>query len=115
MNLRHSASSGIGLLTLLFGFMPSTPAQTSLPVPLVPKQGQAKGIDKTSSGLGGPITPSHPNFFSDSAPPPAPAPLDLDDDFAVQPLRTPSSAPVAPLVGDPPRTNRGGLINIETD
>jgi hypothetical protein len=112
MNLRNAVLTGLGLPILLFGDMP-TQAQTKLLVPKPPSTGA--GASRVSSSLGGPITPTQPNFFDSSSTPLAPPSLSLDNDFATRSPSPASETPVAPIVGDPPRTSRGGIINIKTD
>ncbi len=111
MNLPNAILVGFGLSTLLLGNMPSVQAQARLIVPKPP----SSSTSRVSSSLGGPITPSQPNFFENVSTPLTPPPLSLENDNANQILRTTSDAPVVPMVGDPPRTSRGGIINIKTD
>lgn len=112
MNLRNAVFAGLGLLSLLLGATFSAQAQSSTAVAQPPLGGA-----KLSSSLGGPITPTQPNFFAESTAPVSPASLNqtLDGSFANQPIPASSSEPAAPLVDDPPRPSKGGIINIKTD
>lgn len=111
MNLRNTLVTGLGLSTLLLGYS-SAQAQTKLQVPQQPP----KGMSKLSSSLGGPVTPTKPDFFQDSSATSTLPSLSLDNDDANQQiLRSNADGPVVPMVGDPPRGGRGGIINIKTD
>ena len=112
MKLRHSIFSGLGLSAVLLCSISSAQA--------VPKNIPAqnpKPMAKVSSNLGGPITPSQPDFFANSNTPLLPASLNanLDNGFASQSVPSAEDKSPTPLVGDPPRPTRGGIINIKTD
>jgi hypothetical protein len=112
MNLRNTLMTGLGLSTLLLGY-PSAQAQTKLQVP---QQQPPKGMSKLSSSLGGPVTPTKPYFFEDSSATSTLPSLSLDNDDADRQIRRSNAdGPVVPMVGDPPRGSRGGIINIKTD
>jgi hypothetical protein len=113
MKLRHSIFSGLGLSVLLLGSIASAQA--------IPKavRGQASTntMAKTASSLGGPITPSQPDFFANSNNLVLPTVVNstLDNGLAGQPIPSADAKSPTPLVGDPPRPSRGGIINIKTD
>ncbi len=109
MKLRHSIFSGLGLTALLLCTISSAQA--------APKTAPIKTMAQTSSTLGGPITPSQPNFFANSNSLVLPASINssLDNGFASQPIPSAAEKSPIPLVGDPPRPTRGGIINIKTN
>lgn len=113
MNLRHSIFSGFGLSVLLVCAIPSARATPKTALGQTP----TKAMAKTSSILGGPITPSQPDFFADSNNLvfPTSVNLTLDNGLAGQPIPSAADKSPTPLVGDPPRPTRGGIINIKTD
>jgi hypothetical protein len=115
MNLYHSIFSGLGLSALLFCAVSSVQAMPksmpkNTPTPI-------KAMAKPSLSLGGPITPSQPNFFGNSNGPVLPASVNssLGSGFASQPIPSAAEKSPIPLVGDPPRPTRGGIINIKTN
>jgi hypothetical protein len=112
MNLTYTVFSSLGLSTLLVCVMSSAQAR---PNPSVSQP--SKPITKLSSSLGGPITPTQPDFFAGSNPsvPPASMNQTLDSGFKDQPVQARSDRPAAPMVDDPPRPTKGGIINIKTD
>jgi hypothetical protein len=111
MKLRNAVFSGIGLSMVLV----CAASAQSRPSKAVPHSSQA--MTKSSSSLGGPITPTQPDFFTIVNAPVLPESLNqsLDAGFANQPIPSAEEKTVVPLVGDPPRQSRGGLINIKTD
>jgi hypothetical protein len=111
MNLHRSIFSGLGLSALLLCASSSAQAMPkNTPTPI-------KEMAKPSLSLGGPITPSQPNFFANSNGPVLPASVNssLGSGFASQPIPSAAEKSPIPLVGDPPRPTRGGIINIKTD
>ena len=113
MNLRHSIFSGLGLSVLLLCASFSAQAMPKTSPNLAPE----KAMTKTSSSLGGPIILSQPDFFANSNGLVLPASINptLDNGFAGQPIPSAADKSPTPLVGDPPRPTRGGIINIKTD
>jgi hypothetical protein len=113
MKLRHAVFSCLGLSMVLVCAASSAQARPTKALSQAPK-----AIAKPSSAsLGGPITPSQPDFFAISNAPVLPNSLNqsLDGGFANQPKPSAEEKTAVPLVGDPPRQSRGGLINIKTD
>jgi hypothetical protein len=97
---------GLGIATMLC--LPAN-AQSKSSVPSPQSMGK-------SSSLGGPITPTQPDFFSN------PASLSIFSTESDSSLRTISAGPLtrpvdrepAPMVDDPPRP-AGGFLTFETD
>ena len=115
MKLRHAVFSCLGLSMVLVCAASSAQAR---PTKALPYQPPKAAIEKPSSAsLGGPITPSQPDFFTISNAPVSPNLLNqsLDGGFANQPKPSAEEKTAIPLVGDPPRQSRGGLINIKMD
>jgi hypothetical protein len=112
MKLRNAVLSGIGLSMAL---VCSTSSAQARPSKVLPHSSGA--MVKTSSSLGGPITPTQPDFFTTLNEPVLPASLNqsLDGGFANQAIPSAEEKTAVPLVGDPPRQSRGGIINIKTD
>lgn len=110
MKLRHAVFSGLGLSMVLV-CVPGAYAKPSKATPHTP------AIQKSSSILGGPITVTQSDFFTTVNVPVVPASLNqsLDGGFANQPIPSAEEKTAVPLVGDPPRQSRGGIINIKTD
>jgi hypothetical protein len=113
MNLRYSIFSGIGLSAWLLCSISSAQAMPRT----APNQAPTKSIEKTSSSLGGPITLSQPDFFANTNGLVLPASVNptLDNGLSGQPIPSAEDKSPTPLVGDPPRPTRGGIINIKTD
>lgn len=120
MNSLHRFISSFGSVALFgIGFAGIAQAQSSssqweqLQPWTAPSQ-----TDEKSSSLGGPITPTQPDFFagnqstefSSSTSDGSRTKL-----FKVGPVQPTSNKPPAPLIGDPPRPRGGGLINVQTD
>jgi hypothetical protein len=112
MKLRNAVFSGLGLSIVLVCAASSAQARPSKAVPH-----SSQAMTKSSSSLGGPITPTQPDFFTIVNAPVLPASLNqsLDGGFASQPIPSAEEKTAVPLVGDPPRQSRGGIINIKTD
>jgi hypothetical protein len=103
------------LSVLALGITASAQAQTR-PAPLWPVPADPSVLTPTSS-LGGPITPTQPDFFAGESVAPLPsATLEVTSakTLGLQPVRR-SSRPAAPFVDDPPRPSGGGFINVNTD
>jgi hypothetical protein len=115
MKLRHAVFSCLGLSMMLVCAVSSAQAR---PTKALPQHSPKAAISKPSSAsLGGPITPSQPDFFAIGNAPVSPTSLNpsLDGGFANQPKPSAEEKTAVPLVGDPPRQSRGGLINIKMD
>jgi hypothetical protein len=112
MKLRQAVSSGFGLSMVLVCAISSAQARPSKALSPSPQT-----ITNPSSSLGGPITPTQPDFFATINSPVLPESLNqsLDGGFANQPIPSAEEKTAVPLVGDPPRQSRGGIINIKTD
>jgi hypothetical protein len=112
MKLRQAVFSGFGLSMVLVCTMSGAQARPSKAL-----SHPSKAITKPSSSLGGPITPTHPDFFATINSPVLPESLNqsLDGGFANQPIPSAEEKTAVPLVGDPPRQSRGGIINIKMD
>ncbi len=113
MNLRHSIFSGFGFSVLLLCALSSAQATPKT----APDQAPTNAMAKTSSILGGPITPSQPDFFANTNNLllPTSATSTLDNGLAGQSIPSADDKAPTPLVGDLPRPSRGGIINIKTD
>jgi hypothetical protein len=111
MKLRNAVFSSLGLSMVLVCAASDAQARPSKTVP------HSQAITQSSSSLGGPITPTQPDFFTIVNAPVLPESLNqsLDGDFANQPIPSAEEKTAVPLVGDPPRQSRGGIINIKTD
>lgn len=114
MKLRQAVFSGFGLSMVLVCAMSSAQARPSKALSQSPK---AIAKPSSSSSLGGPITSTQPDFFATINSPVLPESLNqsLDGGFANQPIPSAEEKTAVPLVGDPPRQSRGGIINIKTD
>jgi hypothetical protein len=117
MKLRQAVFSGFGLSMVLVCAMSSAQARPSKALPHSSISPSPKAITNPSSSLGGPITPTQPDFFATINSPVLPESLNqsLDGGFANQPIPSAEEKTAVPLVGDPPRQSRGGIINIKTD
>jgi hypothetical protein len=111
MRLHKAVISCFGLSMVLVGASSAQarPSQATSP--------SSQAIAKSSSSLGGPITVTQQDFFTTVNPPVLPESLNqsLDGGFANQPIPSAEEKTAVPLVGDPPRQSRGGLINIKTN
>ncbi|MGB8698543.1 MAG: hypothetical protein WCD18_03925, partial [Thermosynechococcaceae cyanobacterium] len=68
--------------------------------------------------LGGPITPTQPDFFAGSPIKPLPTtPIEdtSSSSFGAQPVSSTSNKPPAPFVDDVPRRGGLGIINVKVD
>ena len=119
MKLPQAVISGLGLSMVLVCAASSAQARPSKALTQSPKAIAAhqKSAKPSSASLGGPITPSQPDFFATINSPVLPKSLNpsLDGSFANQPIPSAEEKTAVPLVGDPPRQSRGGIINIKTD
>jgi hypothetical protein len=112
MKLRQAVFSGFGLSMVLVCAISSAQARPSKALSQSPKV-----IANPSSSLGGPITLTQPDFFAtiNSSVLPKSLNQSLDGGFANQPIPSAEEKTAVPLVGDPPRQSRGGIINIKMD
>ncbi len=99
--------SGLGIAVLLL-HLPAS-AQPKAKVPVAQPVGQ-------SSRLGGPITPTQPDFFADSA---SLAVFNAESDgqprtISAGPFVSPVDREPAPMVDDPPRP-AGGFFKVDTE
>lgn len=120
MNSLHRFISSLGSVALLgIGFAGIAQAQSS------PSQWEqiqpwnpSPQTSEQSSTLGGPITPTQPDFFAGNQSTefsPSASGGSRTKLFKVGPVQPTSNKPPAPMIGDPPHPRGGGLINVKTD
>jgi hypothetical protein len=111
MKLHKAICSCLGVSIVLVCAVSKAQAQSNQALP------SAQGMTKPSSSLGGPITPTQPDFFeiSNSPVPPSSLNQSLDGGFASEQVKGNPDRPAAPMIDDPPQISKGGIINIKTD
>jgi hypothetical protein len=98
--------AGVGIVTMLLCLPASAQGKSSLPS--TPSMG-------TTSALGGPITPTQPDFFADTANLSISAASDKPGGtISLEPLTRSADRRPAPMVGDPPRPV-GGFLKVDLE